>query len=104
MVTFHPNGYCREEALRRLIALKQKGAIKFILMRCNDHLENIRELAIEEVEQMIGTKRKEEIVSCKEWIQHMPLYHKVHTDELYTKLSNEIQILNIKYNIDNNKC
>ncbi len=83
LVTFHPNGYCREEALKRLILIGYHESLKFILMRCNDHVENIRELALIYIKDRVEKEQIEDISRYIAWINHMPMYKKAYTNELY---------------------
>jgi len=45
MASFHINGYVREQALRRLAAVKNGTEVPFLLLRVNDWVEEVRDTA-----------------------------------------------------------
>jgi HEAT repeat protein len=56
LLSFHSNGFVREEALKRLNLLDNGGETPFILLRLNDWVDQVREQATKAIEKRI-TKR-----------------------------------------------
>ena len=46
LASFHPNGYVREEAIKRLARLKTGGEIPFLILRLNDWVPEVRNSAV----------------------------------------------------------
>lgn len=54
IVSFHPNGYLREKAIKKLAELGNNRALPFILIRLNDWVPQVRNVARNAIENLIG--------------------------------------------------
>jgi HEAT repeat protein len=55
MFTLHPNGYVREKALRRMVRIGETElSLRYLLLRLNDWVRQVREFAAVEVQDLIS--------------------------------------------------
>jgi len=54
VLSFHPSGYVREEAVLRLTALDDDAALPYLLLRCGDWVSQVRNAARHAVLQRAG--------------------------------------------------
>lgn len=58
--TFNPNGYIREQALQSLV--RYQNILPFILLRCNDWVYQVRQLALDMLPVILSNANNREIV------------------------------------------
>lgn len=54
LISFHPNGYVRQEAIRRLSETANPESLRFLLVRLNDWVPNVRDAALRTVEMWLA--------------------------------------------------
>lgn len=58
----HPNGYVREVALKKLIAGTFTSTFPFLLVTLNDHVGQLRELALQEIDKRVEQEIEDTII------------------------------------------
>ncbi|WP_070120912.1 HEAT repeat domain-containing protein [Bacillus marinisedimentorum] len=69
--TFHPNGFFREKALKLLGAFETGREVPFLLLRCNDWVFEVRNIAKSLIHNRIKVSYAEQIV------KHLPIVFKL---------------------------
>ncbi|MCM3213974.1 HEAT repeat domain-containing protein [Niallia taxi] len=69
--SFHPNGYFREKALHKLAQQDTGIELPYLLLRCNDWVQEIRKPAERYIESLITPQYLEEIVKCLPYINNI---------------------------------
>ncbi|MGG3925897.1 HEAT repeat domain-containing protein [Metabacillus fastidiosus] len=75
LCTFHPNGYFREKALDLLAVYSSGGELPFLIIRCNDWVNKVREKAERYVENRIAS------TYVTHFVDHLPLIFKLNNKE-----------------------
>lgn len=68
LCSFHPNGYFREKALHKLAQQKTGKELSYLLLRCNDWVQEIRRPAEQYIESRLTEQHLKEIVKCLPYI------------------------------------
>mgnify|MGYP003365700580 CR=1 FL=1 len=71
VLTLHPNGYIREDALKKLSEFEDGFKIKFIMIRVNDWVKEVRNLANKELIKYIRDEYLKDIIECLPIIDSM---------------------------------
>lgn len=71
VLTLHPNGYVREDALKKLSEFENGFKIKFIMIRVNDWVKEVRNLANKELIKYIRDDYLKDIIECLPIIDRM---------------------------------
>jgi hypothetical protein len=92
-LTLHSNGYIREKALRSLEDFNSEFKVKFIMLRINDWVKEIRALASKELRELISPKYIDALIKCLPIIDRMSNWGRDNHLELIKQL--ELFIKNI---------
>lgn len=71
LASFHPNGFYREKALRALTAFETGLELPFFLIRMNDWVNQIRSLAVRELNKRLNGLNAKGMVRCLPLIFHL---------------------------------
>ncbi len=77
--TFHPNGYFREKALRRLIKIDNPRVIPFVIIRLNDWVKIV---------QMVAKTYLDNLMTKENILEYMPYFDLLKHTEYYSRLEN----------------
>ncbi|MBO0472848.1 hypothetical protein JZO86_03900 [Enterococcus ureasiticus] len=84
----HPNGYVREFALKKLGAESCSNTLPFLLITLNDHVENVRELAKQEISNSFIQENKETILFSFPLIKRLKSLEQKENLVIYDQLNN----------------
>ncbi|MCT4542211.1 MAG: hypothetical protein N4A63_01575 [Vallitalea sp.] len=90
VLTLHPNGYIREDALKKLSEMEDGFKIKFIMIRVNDWVKEIRILAKKELIKCIKDEYLKDIVECLPIIDRMNNWGRDNYSDILFKLEDFI--------------
>ncbi|WP_058484996.1 hypothetical protein [Defluviitalea phaphyphila] len=90
VLTLHPNGYIREDALKKLSKYENGFKIKFIMLRINDWVREIRDVAKKEILKCIEYKYLKDIIECMPIIDRMKNWERDDYSDILYKLENFI--------------
>ncbi len=105
--TFHPNGFYREKALKRLIQIKNRRIFPFVVIRLNDWVGVIQNIAKDYIDSCITKDSIEDYIYYLELLKHTEYYSRLVNNDVMLKIQRvlsekEVQeklIINIdKYN------
>lgn len=94
VLTLHSNGYIREEALRSLKDFNSEFKVKFVMLRINDWVKEIRALASKELRELISPKYIDALIKCLPIIDRMSSWGRDNHFELIKQLEFFIKNIN----------
>ncbi len=68
LCSFHPNGYFREKALHKLAQQNTGKELPYLLLRCNDWVQEIKKPAEQYIESRLTEQHLKEIIKCLPYI------------------------------------
>ncbi len=100
--TFHPNGFYREKALKSLIQIKNRRIFPFVVIRLNDWVGVIQNIAKDYIDSCITKDSIEDYIYYLELLKHTEYYSRLVNNDVMIKIQSVLSEKDVQQKLISN--